>query len=160
MTFTCFINCYIPNNIIYFNFSKLTRQKNHNALSWKVTFPVTSKPFPPAVFNLQASDWVHCEEETGAHTKLSGHSYKLLLFFLCCLFSTKNMHISKNSIHQNLTNNIILNTSIFTKCNANFKFSIVPKCWFAVYRVGWPRSSGSQSSICRAVIGCNLSLQR
>ena len=27
-----------------------------------------SKPTPPIVFNLQASDMVHCEEETGAHT--------------------------------------------------------------------------------------------
>ena len=30
-------------------------------------FPVTSKPTPPTVFSLQASDWVHCEEETGAY---------------------------------------------------------------------------------------------
>ena len=32
-----------------------------------MTFPVTQKPTPPTVFNLQASDWVHCEEETGAY---------------------------------------------------------------------------------------------
>ena len=31
-------------------------------LSWKVTFSSTQKPTPPTVFNLQASDWVHCEE--------------------------------------------------------------------------------------------------
>ena len=37
----------------------------------KVTFPVTSKPPPPTVFNLLALDWVHCEEETGAYTQLS-----------------------------------------------------------------------------------------
>ena len=34
----------------------------------KITFFSTQKPTPPTVFNLQASDWVHCEEETGAHT--------------------------------------------------------------------------------------------
>ena len=37
----------------------------------KVMFPVASKPTPPTVFNLQASDWVHCEEETGAYYQLS-----------------------------------------------------------------------------------------
>ena len=39
--------------------------------SWKVTFSGSQKPTPPTVFNLQASDWVHCEEETGAHYQLS-----------------------------------------------------------------------------------------
>ena len=39
-------------------------------------FPVTSKPTPLTVFNLQALDWVHCEEETGAY--LSRHTYKLV----------------------------------------------------------------------------------
>ena len=46
--------------------------------SWKVTFPVTQKPTPPTVFNLQASDWVHCEEETGAYYQLSRFTYKLI----------------------------------------------------------------------------------
>ena len=49
-------------------------------LSLRVTFPVTSKLTPPTVFNLQASDWVHCEEETSAYYQLSQHSYKLLSF--------------------------------------------------------------------------------
>ena len=35
-------------------------------LSWKVTFSGTKKIIEPTVFNLQASDWLHCEEETGA----------------------------------------------------------------------------------------------
>ena len=50
-------------------------------LSWKVTFPVTSKPTPLTVFNLQALDWVHCEKETGAYTKLSQNTYKLVNSF-------------------------------------------------------------------------------
>ena len=48
--------------------------------SWKVTFPITQKPIPPRVFNLQASDWVHCEEETGAYYQLSRLTYKLIIF--------------------------------------------------------------------------------
>ena len=50
--------------------------------SRKVTFLVTSKPTPRTIFNLQASDWVHCEEETGVYYQLSWHSYKLVIFFL------------------------------------------------------------------------------
>ena len=41
------------------------------------------KPTPPAVFNLQALDWIHCEEETGAYYRLSWHTYKLIIFFFC-----------------------------------------------------------------------------
>ena len=58
----------------------------YEPFSWKVTFPVTSKPTPPTVFNLQASDWVHCEEETGAYTQLSRNTYKLVSFFFCTNF--------------------------------------------------------------------------
>ena len=47
-----------------------------------MTFPVTSKPTPPTVFNLQASDWVHCEEETGMYAHLFRNTYKLVIFFL------------------------------------------------------------------------------
>ena len=50
----------------------------YKPLSCKVTFSVTSKPTPHTVFNLQASDWVHCEEETGEYTQLSQNTYKLL----------------------------------------------------------------------------------
>ena len=39
-----------------------------------MTFPVTSKPTPPTVFNLQASDWVHCQEETGRDVEISRQS--------------------------------------------------------------------------------------
>ena len=41
-------------------------------------FPVTSKPTPPTVFKLQASNWVHCEEERGAYYYLYRHTYKLV----------------------------------------------------------------------------------
>ena len=44
-------------------------------------FPVTQKPTPPTVFNLQASDLVHCEEETGAYYQLSQFTYKLAIVF-------------------------------------------------------------------------------
>ena len=39
--------------------------------SRKVTFPITQKPTPSRVLNLQASDWVHCEDEIGAYYQLS-----------------------------------------------------------------------------------------
>ena len=62
----------------------------------------TSKPTPPTVFNLQASDLVHCEEETGAYYQLSWNTFKFVIFFykLLKLFilQKKNAYISKNSI--------------------------------------------------------------
>ena len=63
--------------------------------------PVTSKPTPPTVFNLQASDWVHCEEEIGAYYQLSQNTYKLvkkIQIFKVVYFAPKNKRISKNSI--------------------------------------------------------------
>ena len=47
----------------------------------KVTFSGTQKPTPPTVFNLQASDWVHCEEKTGAYYQLLHFTYKFVFFF-------------------------------------------------------------------------------
>ena len=41
-----------------------------------------SNPTPPTVFNLQALDWVHCEEETGAYYQLSWFAYKLVIHYL------------------------------------------------------------------------------
>ena len=48
-------------------------------------------PTPPSVFNLQALDWVHCEEETDAYYQLSWNTYKILFFykFLKFVLSTK-----------------------------------------------------------------------
>ena len=47
------------------------------------------------VFNLQALDWFHCEEETGAHLSMSQFSSKLVSFFYfnfeTCLFWHKKM---------------------------------------------------------------------
>ena len=56
--------------------------------SSKVTFLVTQKRTPPTVFNLQASDWVHCEEETDAYYQLSRFTCKFLKKKknLSCLF--------------------------------------------------------------------------
>ena len=47
-----------------------------------MTFLVTQKPTPPIVFNLQASNWVHREEDTGPYYQLSQFTYKLLIFYL------------------------------------------------------------------------------
>ena len=41
-----------------------------------------SKSSQPTVFNLQALDWIHCEQETGAYYQLYRHTYKLAKFFL------------------------------------------------------------------------------
>ena len=63
-------------------------------------FLVTSKPTPPTVFNLQASDWVQCEEEIGAHTGISWRTSKFVHFFQIfkvVYFAKKNMRISKIS---------------------------------------------------------------
>ena len=64
-------------------------------LSWKVTFSGTQKSLQPTDFNLQASDWLLCEEETGAHYQLHRLTYKLwTLFFkknLSCLFCLKKI---------------------------------------------------------------------
>ena len=46
--------------------------------SWKVKFSGTQKASNLTVFNLQASDWLHCEEETGAHYSLYYGTSKLL----------------------------------------------------------------------------------
>ena len=47
-----------------------------------MTFPVNSKPIFPTVSNLQASDCVYCEAETGAHIKISLQTVKLVSIFL------------------------------------------------------------------------------
>ena len=47
-----------------------------------MTFPVTSKPTPATGFNLLASDWIHCEEETGAYTGMSRLTSKFIGFFV------------------------------------------------------------------------------
>ena len=40
----------------------------------------TQKSTPPTVFNLQASNWVYCEEETGAYYQLSRSTSKMVTF--------------------------------------------------------------------------------
>ena len=67
-----------------------------------MTFSGTQKPTPPTVFNLQASDWVHCEEETGAYYQLSRFTYKLVSFnffiFEVAYFATKK-HVNFKKIN-------------------------------------------------------------
>ena len=57
--------------LLYIHFSVL------QPISWKVTFSGTQKCSQPTVFNLQASDWLRCEEETGAHYSISRRTSKL-----------------------------------------------------------------------------------
>ena len=56
-------------------------------------FSGTQKSTPPTVFNLQTSDGVHCEEETGAYYLLSRLTNKfvifLFLFFKVSYFAPK-----------------------------------------------------------------------
>ena len=40
-----------------------------------------SKAYSSHSFNLQASNLIHCEEETGAHAEISQHTYKLVIFY-------------------------------------------------------------------------------
>ena len=64
-------------------------------------FPGTQKSTPPTVFNLQTSDWVHYEEETGAYYQLSPFTYNFVIFFLnlkLFILRKKNMLFSKNSL--------------------------------------------------------------
>ena len=64
----------------------------------------TKKPTPPTVVNLQASDWVHCEEETGVYYQLSQFTYKFvkkkLQIFKVINFAKKNICASQR-IHKN-----------------------------------------------------------
>ena len=62
--------------LLYIHFSTL------QLLSCKVTFSGIQNPLQPPVFNLQASDWIHCEEETVAYYQLYRHTYKLLKIVL------------------------------------------------------------------------------
>ena len=63
-----------------------------------MTFPVTSMPIPPTVFNLQASDYVHREEETGVYTQLCRNTYKLLKkkHFLKLFILPEKIHALQN----------------------------------------------------------------
>ena len=95
-----------------------------------MTFSGTQKPTPPTFFNLQASDWVHCEEETGVYYQLSRFTYRLVLFFLQifngyfaqkCALLKKFVKICYSFFFQK---EIIGHMYICTKCNDNFKFAI------------------------------------
>ena len=101
-------------------------------LSWKVTFSGTQKIIEPTVFNLQASDWLHCEEETGAHLSMSQFSSKLVIFLILILkfayFGTKNYMIVKKFpkiyFWFFFKNPARRSTYICTICNDNFKFTL------------------------------------
>ena len=100
-----------------------------------MTFSGTQKPTPPTVSNLQASDWVHCEEETGAYHQLSRLTYKLVSFLiiflkLLMLPPKKDTNFKKfPKIYYSFKKKIIEHTHICTKCNDNFKFIISLKSY-------------------------------
>ena len=111
--------------LLYVHFSTL------QLLSWKVTFSGIQNPLQPTVFNLQASDWVHCKEETGAYYQLYRHTYKLVIFLQASKVSyfapQKYVDLKKipKIYHSFLfAKKIIGHTNIFTECNDNFKFTI------------------------------------
>ena len=143
--------------LLFINFSTI------QPLSWKVTFSGTQKPLQPTVFNLQASDWVHREEETGAYHQLYRHTYKFIIFFL--QISKFSYFASKKHGFQKIPKillfifffpeKIIGHTYICTKCNDNFKYTLsltlngakaflaVPPnaCLFSIYHFhyGWQK---------------------
>ena len=83
--------------LLFIHFSTL------QPLSWKVSFYGTQKPTPPPVFNTQASDWVHCEEETGAYYQLSRITSKFVkkkknLLLKLLFLPPQNTWFSKNCI--------------------------------------------------------------
>ena len=92
-----------------------------------MTFPVTQKPTPPTVFNVQASDWVHCEEETGAYYQLSRFTDKLVKknYFKVVNFARKKHFSEKfpNIYSFFFQKEIIGHTYICAKCNDNLKFT-------------------------------------
>ena len=62
-------------SIIYISSTWLNK-----AFSWKVAFSVTETPTPSAVYNLQSSDYVHCEEEAASNRGISLHTYTSVSF--------------------------------------------------------------------------------
>ena len=104
-----------------------------------MTFLVTQKPTPPTVFNLQASDLVRFEEETGTYYQLSWFIYKLVIVFLF-IFKEKNSvnFMERNTLFKKFPKiyysfffkkEIIGHTYMCTKCNDNFKFTISLKSY-------------------------------
>ena len=96
-------------------------------------FYSTQKPTPPTVFNLQASDWVHCENKTGAYYQLSQFTHECVIFFKqifkVVYFAQKNTHLSKNSLkfiikYLFFHKEVIGYTYICSKCIDNLKFTI------------------------------------
>ena len=104
--------------------------------SGKVTFSVTLKLTPPTVFNLQALDWVNCEEETGAYYHLSRFSY-LYIFNLKKTKLKLLIFRKKYTLFKKIAKILLFikkkkifgHTCLCTKCNDNFKFTIFLKSY-------------------------------
>ena len=97
-----------------------------------MTFSGIQNPLQPTVFNLQAFDWVHYEEETGSYYQLYRHTNKFVFFFFLILkvsyFAPKKYADFKKfpKIYYSFLfhKKIIGHMYICTKCNDNFKFTI------------------------------------
>ena len=87
-------------------------------------FSGTQKPTPPTVFNLQASDWVHREEETGVYYQLSWFTYKLAIFVLIfkVVYFAKKIRTCKKIVFIYGWQKIFTNKNIFSKHNLHALF--------------------------------------
>ena len=111
--------------LLFIHFSTL------QPLSWKVTFSSIQKSLQPTDFNLQASYWVHCEEETGAYYQLYRHTYKLVIFFFLiskvlsfCPQKLADFKQFPKFFFFFFYKNIIGHMYKCTKCNDNFKYTL------------------------------------
>ena len=80
-----------------YSFFHLTTTLMKSGIFWH------SKSSQPTIFNLQALDWTHCEEEIGAYYQLYRHTHKFVFFFfynflMFLILPPKNTQISKNSL--------------------------------------------------------------
>ena len=87
------------------------------------------KSLQPTVFNLQASDWVHCEEEIGAYYQLYRHTHKLLIYFFTNSYFAPQKYANLKKFPKIYYSfffhkDIIGHTYTCNKCNDNFKFTL------------------------------------
>ena len=107
----------------------------YKPLSWKVMYPVTSKPTPPTVSTYRHRTGFIVKRKQVRKPNYLGIpiNWCFFTFFKVVHFAKKNTSISKNSlkfiIHFFFQKNIIGHTYIFNKWNDNFKFSISLKSY-------------------------------
>ena len=110
-----------------------------------MTFSGTQMFFLPTVFNLQASNWVHCEEEIGAHYSIYYGTSKLVSFFFffkLLILPQKNMIFKKFYTFFFSWIYIELYVYIYTICNDNFKFTLSLKLKGWISFIAVPPNAG------------------